>query len=381
MPALIQDRPVQPGFLAHHASRFGKGAFGTGGHAFGVQALKHNRPEAFAETQSGPMVPILADTPLTGLYGGNTASLLGIAGRAALAAAKNPLGLSFAPFKACKAGRHGHQFARGQGKRLRNSTVNTNAGWQRRSGSIMLNGKAKADVPAIRRKADCGIIHLADKRAGIAETHPTDFGQVHLGPLAVQLAGFDLTALEAERVVQALFARAGVLGDAFEEVLPGTVQIAQGLLLRRYGDSTYPVVFSAQKRQLTGLAGVADVVSGIGLEQPPMIATLLQRQVVSKAANARKLRERSRLLVGWVQLETVAAMDHVWILAFGPRSASAAADTVLLTEPVFVCCLGTGSDAVASRRRNDREANTVDQMAHTAQRIIGKRRRYQEVIA
>ena len=39
------------------------------------------------------------------------------------------------------------------------------------------------------------------------------------------------------------------------------------------------------------LAGVADVVSGIGLEQPPMIATLLQRQVVSKAANARKLRE------------------------------------------------------------------------------------------
>ena len=33
-----------------------------------------------------------------------------------------------------------------------------------------------------------------------------------------------------------------------------------------------------------------------------------------------------------------------------------------------------------SGRYNDREANTVDQMAHTAQRMIGKRLRYQELI-
>ena len=33
-----------------------------------------------------------------------------------------------------------------------------------------------------------------------------------------------------------------------------------------------------------------------------------------------------------------------------------------------------------SGRHNDREANTVDQMAHTAQGMIGKRLRYQELI-
>ena len=33
-----------------------------------------------------------------------------------------------------------------------------------------------------------------------------------------------------------------------------------------------------------------------------------------------------------------------------------------------------------SGRYNDREANTVDQMAHTAQRMIGKRLRYQDLI-
>ena len=34
-----------------------------------------------------------------------------------------------------------------------------------------------------------------------------------------------------------------------------------------------------------------------------------------------------------------------------------------------------------SGRHNDREASTVDQMAHTAQRMIGKRLMYKELIS
>ena len=94
MPTLIQDRPVQPRLLAHHTPRIGKSAFGTGSHTLDVELLKHHSAKTFARIPRNPMVPILADAPLTGLYGHDTASLFGVSYGPAFLASKHTLSLS-----------------------------------------------------------------------------------------------------------------------------------------------------------------------------------------------------------------------------------------------------------------------------------------------
>ena len=104
MPTLTQDRPVQPRLLAHHTPRIGKSAFGTGSHTLDVELFKHHGAKAFAKIPRNPMVPVLADAPLTGLYGRNTASLSGVSGPA-FSASKHTLSLSLFAVKHGKAGR------------------------------------------------------------------------------------------------------------------------------------------------------------------------------------------------------------------------------------------------------------------------------------
>ena len=77
MPALIENRPVETGLLAHHPSGVGNSAFGAGGHASGVEVFQHNGSEPRGKIKADPVVPVLADTGAMGAQGGHTASGLG----------------------------------------------------------------------------------------------------------------------------------------------------------------------------------------------------------------------------------------------------------------------------------------------------------------
>lgn len=310
MPTLIQDRPIQPSLLPDvRAMTFG-GAFGACGHSLGVKVFQHNRAKALAEVKGGPVVPILADAGRTGLQSRNTASLLLMARRPALAARQNPLRPSLTPFKGCKAVGQSHQLTCGQGQRLRNTSINTNGGKCVR-GRVMFNGEAKADMPAISRIADRGVVHLANKWASIPVSHPTDLGQLYLRPLGIQLTGFQFTSLKAERIVKALLSGTRIFGNTFEERLIGPVEIAQGLLQWRDMDSRYPSILRAQRGQLSGLTGVADVFARASLKVAPVVTALFKRQIVDKAADTSKLTKQFRLLGCGMQFATVATLDHI----------------------------------------------------------------------
>ena len=62
MPALIENRPVETGLLAHPPSGVGNSAFGAGGHASGVEVFQHNGSEPRGKIKVDPVVPVLADT-------------------------------------------------------------------------------------------------------------------------------------------------------------------------------------------------------------------------------------------------------------------------------------------------------------------------------
>ena len=113
----------------------------------------------------------------------------------------------------------------------------------------------------------------AKGRVSRYRTQP-DLGQTDLGPVGIQLASLDFTALKAERIVDATPSESEVFYDTIEEVGVGSVKVAQGLLLRSNMDSANLVVFFAQHGQFTGLGRVVDGVPCTGLELPPVIAAL-----------------------------------------------------------------------------------------------------------
>lgn len=79
-------------------------------------------------------------------------------------------------------------------------------------------------------------------------------------------------------------------------------------------DSRYPITLRAQRGQLSGLTGVADVFARAGLKVAPVVTTLFKRQIVDKAADTSKLTEQFRLLGCGMQFETVATLDHILTL-------------------------------------------------------------------
>ena len=318
MPTLIQDRPVQPRLLAHHTPRIGKSAFGNGSHTLDVELFKHHGARAFAKIPRNPIVPVLADAPLTGLYGRNTASLFGVSDGPAFSASKHTLSLSLFAVKHGKAGRKGQHLARGQCQCFRHPAVNTDLRRQGCGRRIMLNREVESDMPTARSEIDRDVVQCASQRPSVAVSHPADLGQTDLGPLGIQLAILDFTALKAERVVDATPSESGVFCDTIEEVGVGSVKVAQGLLLRSNMDSANPVVFFAQHGQFTGLGRVVDGVPCTGLELPPEIAALLKCNVVNKAADASKLHEQGYLFVTRMQFVLIAASFHAVYIAIGP---------------------------------------------------------------
>ena len=122
----------------------------------------------------------------------------------------------------------------------------------------MLNREVEADMPTARSEIDRDVVQCASQRPCVAVSHPAKLRQTDLGPLGIQLASLDFTALKAERVVDTTPSGVGEFCDAIEEVGAGFLKVAQGLLLRSDMDSANPVVFFAQNDQLTGLGRVVD---------------------------------------------------------------------------------------------------------------------------
>lgn len=309
MPTLIENRPIKPRLLADVGAVGFRSTLCAGGHSFGVEVFQNNGSKPLAKIECGSVVPVLADTGRSRLNSGNTASGLGVSVRPTFPAAQYLLCPTLRPIQFGKTIRQSHKFTRGQSQRLSNAAINTNARHIINRG-VVFNGKAKADMPTIRHKADCGVVNFADKLAGISEFNPTDFRQAHDRPFGIQLSDTDLAALKAKRIIQAAFSGAGVFGNTLEEITVSPIEVAQGLLLAGLANGGYPVVFGSQGSQFTALSSVVQALTCSGLKVTPVFTPLLEGQIINKAAYTCKLPEQFRLLGRGMQFETVAALDH-----------------------------------------------------------------------
>ena len=182
VPPLIQDRPVQAGFLPHHTTRIVNRAFGVFGHVFDFQVLENNRVKVLADDRSGIVVPILVDPGRAGMQFRNAAALLPVSFRPDLFFAQLALGLLDATRRHGKPDWQGFQLAHGRCNGYRHTAVNTDLSGQ---GPVLIrdftfNIKRETDVPAIRLQLDCYVFQRAFQTPGIAIPHPPDPWQKNL---------------------------------------------------------------------------------------------------------------------------------------------------------------------------------------------------------
>src|SRR5215204_2636202 len=221
-PTLIQNGTVEPGLLPDHAPRIVHGARGRGGHVLDAEVFQHGNAEPLGNVERGAVVEVAADAPRTPLKPGDTAALSGIAMRTPPATRQDALRAALRHLDPIQARGHGQHLAGRESKRCRHPTVDAHRGPEA-GGSFVLDLAGKRYVPTARAICDGRVLDRAPDRAGVAELHPSDFGQAHRAPLPIQASDFDLATGEAKGVVDAPLASRWVAGSPGEEVCEGPV--------------------------------------------------------------------------------------------------------------------------------------------------------------
>ena len=310
LPALSEDRAIQPGFLPHVAARLGERSLRACRHVADFQVLNRHVAEPLRNVESGLVLPVAADAGDLGRNLRSTAKRPPASIGAAFLSRKSFLRFPLAPIQQDEVRRQGQQFAIGQRQRVRDAAINANAGKLGR-GSLVLIFAGEGDMPAEGVGAYGRVQHPANALARVAEFHPTNLGETDTAPLAVEAFNLNLTALKPEIVVQALFAGSRVFGAAREEIDEGFVQIAQRLLLARLRDIGDKIKLGPQGRQFAGLRNVIQLLPGLALVVSPVVAALLKGEIVDEAADASE-RPKGMFLFGRrMELETEATHLHI----------------------------------------------------------------------
>lgn len=308
-PALVEYAPVQSGLLPHHPSGLGNCAASGSGHIPDLQIFQNDHPEAFADVERRPVLPI---KPYPGTAGGEARRPT--QGRQTplrplLSSRNHTLSGSKPNTELLQRGGNGQTLAVRQRQRVRHPAIDANRRIAVRRLS-MLDLASKADVPAESIKRDSHVPNLSSHRASVSELYPANLRKPNSGPFPVQFTDANLAPLEPECVVDALHSGRRVAGDALEEVSVRFVEVTKRLLLAGLRHGRDPIVLSSKRGQLAGLADVVQPLARVPLELAIPSSALLKTEIVDQPANTSELPEQGFLLGIGVQLVAESAVDH-----------------------------------------------------------------------
>ena len=291
-PALAADLTVEAPFLRHVGARAFNSAARRAGHRRHIQILDADRRKAPPQIGGGLFHPVTAAICFPGTQPGDgqprSCAPMRPAARTGQTPLQPPQPLGFTSVKTWSV----QQLAGRQRRRHRHTAINTNhAGiaWSRnrwRDGS-------KSDVPTPTPiQSDSIRLHGVADVAGPAEPHPTNLRDPYLAipsAQALHVARFD-TDLPESLVLARLTPRRTTVGPV-EKVAHCLGEVPQRLLLHGLRPGRQPVVFGANRRQLSTLL----VVPGRSAARLP-VPLLLYGQIPHKPGVATVPGQRCRLL-------------------------------------------------------------------------------------
>lgn len=298
-PALPADLPVEATFLRDISA----GAFASAArrprHGPHIQVLDPDGLEPTRQISGGLFHPVAPAICFPGAQPGNgqlgSCAPIRSAARSGQALLQSAQPLGFTSVKT----RGAQQLPSGQRSRHRHAAINANhaaiVGSRDRFGY-----GSKSNVPTPRPiQSDSIGLHDVGYVAGPPEPHPADLRYPHLPVATAQplnVARFD-TDLPKSFVLAGLAPRRLTVG-AVEKVLHRLREVAQRLLLHGLRPGGQPVVFGADRSQLSTLL----VVAGRLAARLPVLL-LLHGQIPHKPGVATLFGQRCRLLTGGKQPE------------------------------------------------------------------------------
>ncbi len=309
MPADVQDCAVQAALLCNVPAGGVNRSFSGAGHVLGAQPFDHNTAVTGGNVAGNDVRPMLSGSGLPGLDGGNAALCLRPTNGTALAAGCDTLRLpggSLMPGNLCRELVGG---AIREHKRDGDATVNPNG--DAVVCGLGVNQAADADLPSENGSGNGCLADASFDRARQSEANPSDFWQPDPAPTAVDLLNPDLSAGKREGVMHTLFLRLRVSAKPFPRAAVCFVKRLQRALLGRDVHSPNKVELGSQCCQFASLRDVVEIVAGVFLIAPPMVAALFNGKVPDQPAHTSEPRHHRRLIGRWAQLVCEATEFHI----------------------------------------------------------------------
>ena len=304
VPALHQDRSVQAAL-----------PFSLRSHSPGVQIFNENGSVLSRQTGRDPVQPVFSDAGFAGTDRSHAFAGFGVSNGAALASVQNTLGFALLPLKSVNGCRKRKPLPCRKRNGIHHAPVNANCRSDTCRGFVF-NQRGECHIPTVPIMADRDGSKLAKHGSRTAKLDPANLRQSNFRPFPIKWAYIDFSRLEAEGLMNALFAHPGVLGVPAKETSKGAIQIPKGTNLRVARCAGNPIKVSTQRRQFSALRRQRNVHASIVQILSPEVSALFKREIVDEATTRSELPELSFLILGWVNPVAVCAPSHEQILAF-----------------------------------------------------------------
>lgn len=298
-PPLGQNGAVQAGFLPRSDTA------PSAGHLSDLQVFDCYDAKSLGDVGTGDVKVMGADTSDLRRDLAQFRTLPRVSPRSPSAASQDPLDPAFPTVNRDEAGQLDVLSCR-EADRVCDTPVNAN-GWKIVGRQISPLGRAtEHHLPTTAGSTEGRVSAVSRNCSRGTETNPAKRGEAYLGPLRVQRPHLNITALNAERIVIAKPAEPGIAG-ALEERAIGSVKVAQRLFKGRAWNGADPIDLLAEGGDLKGLACPPERPPLHSLEVAPVIATLLQSEIVHQSHDTHPLAERLGLCGRRVEIEPVSA--------------------------------------------------------------------------
>lgn len=321
-PPLIEDAPVKPGLLLHHATGHFSGPASRCRHVSDLQIFQDNRSEIPGNVERRLVRPIAANTLHARRQPGGTAERLCSAPRTLSLPGQSPLRAAPSRFNLSKSAGQGQAGTGRERQCVGDAAIYADTRADVYRGGVF-NLAGETHMPAKRIKRNRRALDRPAQRARVTKFHPTYFGQAHHRPPTVEFLDFNLAPMKPERIVDALTTRRWVTGPASKEAGERLIEIAQSLLLAGLRNGRDPVKLGAEICQLPRLRRETKLSSGLTFVLTPPVLTLLKCQIVNQPAYARELPEQSFLRLVGGQLVSETTMDHLGKFTMEPKKCKA----------------------------------------------------------
>lgn len=309
MPALVEDRSVQPSLSPDVATRRFSGPGGACRHIGNLQIFHNNGAETFSDVQRCLVVPIAADASAFCGQSSTALDRLKSSFRPLLTTRNNALCGAHTALDGTKANGDGHHLAGRESQGIGHATVDADAG-ENISWRNVLNFTGEANVPTIGAQTHGRVLDRSATHSGIAKFYPSDSGQPNRRPFRADAANGYFGTLKSKTFIDPLLSGQRILGSAHEKRAEGFLQITQRLILSSRGYCGNPVKLSPQQCQIPALGCAVNVLAVRPKILPPKITPLNQSQIVNQTTHPGVLPEGCLLFNGWAEFVSEGAENH-----------------------------------------------------------------------